>query len=362
METSAFDDLGRSVGRWRSRRSVVKIAGTGALAAVFGFLQEPTPTDAKQRRVRSEHNIRGKKAIMCVDGKTVKVPKKKRKKYLNQGASRGTCKSCTPVCTPGVCGDDGCGGICGCVDGTICVSGACEACDIACTDDAPACGKDLNSVVARGGRIVICPGIYMGPFQLSQDVELIGSGSGDNPDTSTILIGAERAGAVISVKNVATATLASLRITGGNGTGQESGGIHVNNTEASVTLDNCALVGNTGYYGGGASVYKGILTISNSNISGNSAYAGGGIATDGTLAVETTTITNNTASTLGGGVFVNGGTTSLGSGVTITGNTSNGGAGTGGGIYKFTAGSTINNSATVTDNTPENCSGYSFTC
>lgn len=59
---------------------------------------------------------------------------------------------------------------------------------------------------------------------------------------------------------------------------------------------------------------------------------------------------------------MNSGTSNLGAGVTITDNTSNGGANTGGGIFKFSAGATINNSATVTNNTPDNCSGNGFTC
>src|SRR5690606_25775599 len=99
---------------------------------------------------------------------------------------------------------------------------------------------------------------------------------------------------------------------------------------ASVTIDRCALVGNTGSYGGGASVYKGELTFIGSEISGNTADSGGGIATDDLLTIASTRVTGNTAKTRGGGIFVNGGTTNLGSGVTISGNTSEGEAGTGG--------------------------------
>lgn len=358
-------DIAQSVSEWSTRRNVVKAAGVGTLAALLGASLDATGADAKRRRIKGEHNIRGNKAIMCIDGKTRRVPKKKRKKYLKQGASRGKCPgACTPVCTPGICGDDGCGGTCGCVDGTICVSGTCENCDVACTSgDAAICGEELNAAIAGGGTVRVCPGEYEGQFALTKDVEIIGAGSGDNLATSTILVGVDGLGSVVPVTTAVTSRLASLRVTGGNGTSSNSGGVYVNNAGADVTIEDSALVGNTGNYGGGASVYSGELTITGCEISGNTASgSGGGLATAATSTIESTSITNNTAALSGGGVFVNSGTSNLGSGVTITENTSNGGAGTGGGIYKFTAGATINNSATVTNNDPDNCAGNGYSC
>jgi hypothetical protein len=46
--------------------------------------------------------------------------------------------------------------------------------------------------------------------------------------------------------------------------------------------------------------------------------------------------------------------------VTISNNTSTGGTGIGGGVYKYTSGSTITNSVKVTSNTPDNCAGDGF--
>lgn len=364
MESSSFDVRTRVFSEWQTRRRLVTVAGAGALAAMLGFSLALDGGDAKRRRVKGEHNIRGNKAIMCIDGKTRRVPKKKRKKYLKKGASRGKCPgTCTPVCTPGICGDDGCGGTCGCVDGTICVSGTCEPCDIACTSgDSAACGKALAGAIADGGAIRVCPGEYSGPFPLTQDAEIIGAGSGDDPATSTILVGVEGLGSVVPVPRgvPVIARLASLRVTGGNVSSTDknnSGGVYINNTSADVTIEDCALVGNTGNYGGGVSVFNGALTISGSDISHNTAAHGGAIATASLSTIESTTITKNTATSDGGGIFVNSGTSNLGAGVTITENTSNGGANTGGGIYKYTNASVINNAATVTNNTPDNCAG-----
>ncbi|MEZ4561396.1 MAG: hypothetical protein R2853_01495 [Thermomicrobiales bacterium] len=301
-----------------------------------GVSLTPAGAGARRRRVMGEHNIRGARAIMCIKGKTRRAPKKKRKKYLQQGATRGKCpRTCTPVCTPGICGDDSCGGTCGCTDRTICVCGACEVCDIACTSgDSVACGEALYVAIASGGTILVCPGEYEGQFPLTEDVEIIGAGSGDNPATSTILVGADGLGSVVPVTIAVTARLASLRVTGGNGSLSNSGGVNINNAGADVSIEDCALVGNRGNYGGGVSVYRGAPAITGSDFSHNTAAHGGGIATATLSTIESTTITN----------------------------TALGGAGTGGGIYQFSAGATINNAATVTNNNPDNCAGNSLIC
>jgi hypothetical protein len=364
VEKPVFRAITQSVSEWSTRRSLLKAAGVSTLAAILGAALDPTGTAAKRRRVHGEHNIRGNKAIMCIDGKTVRVAKKKRKKHLKRGATRGKCNSCTPVCTPGICGDDGCGGTCGCVDGTLCVSGTCEACDVACASgDSAACGETLNKAIAQGGTVHVCPGRYSGPFPLTTSVEIIGAGSGDDPATGTILLGAAGQGSVVPVTTASvTARLASLRVTGGNGTSNNSGGVYISHMTANVTIEDCALVENTGSYGGGVSVYYGTLTVRGSDISYNTATHGGGVATATLSTFESTTITYNTASSEGGGIFVNSGTINLDSSVTVTNNTSNGRAGTGGGIYKYSSPAVINGAAVVTNNTPDNCAGNGYTC
>jgi len=56
---------------------------------------------------------------------------------------------CTPTCEAGACGDDGCGGVCPCVDGQTCVDSLC--CTPSC--DGKACGDD-----GCGGNCGYCPG------------------------------------------------------------------------------------------------------------------------------------------------------------------------------------------------------------
>ena len=277
----------------------------------------------------------------------------------NCGACGNVCGTGN-VCVHGACTKVACGGegqaCCtdqSCNEGLSCDGKTCVACDVACASgDRVACGAALNQALGAGGKIRVCPGEYEGPFPLTAN----------KPAVDTILVGKAGLGSVVPVTSAITAVLDSLRITGGNGASSNSGGVYVNNAGADVTINGCALVGNTGNYGGGASVYSGELTITDSEISDNTATSGGGIATATQSTIKSTRITGNTASNSGGGVFVNSGTSTLGADVTIAENTSNGGAGTGGGIYKFTAGSTINNSASVTNNAPDNCAGNGFTC
>jgi hypothetical protein len=384
MDGECFDRIARLLGEGTSRRAgigaalggVLGLAGRGTMArrkvkpeGVCGFGKDARCTKGTDcctgvcniKVGRCRCSKRGQSCVKdanCCDGK---------KQGLACQGTKGN-KTCQPKQV--ACGGEGqacCTGP-SCNEGLSCEDNSgqktCVACDVFCASgNRVACGAALNQALGNGGTIRVCPGEYEGPFPLTVDVEITGSGSGNDPSVDTILVGGGGLGSVVPVTSATTALLASLRITGGNGSGTNSGGVYVNNAAANVTIDGCALVGNAGFYGGGASVYSGALTIIDSEVSGNSAGgSGGGVATATTSTIESTSITGNTAALSGGGVFVNSGTATLGSGVSITGNASNGGAGTGGGIYKFTAGATINNSATVTNNTPDDCAGNGFTC
>lgn len=365
MERNRFNELTKIIGVLTRRRSVVRVLGAAAAAPLLSLLGVPLDDAAantagripKPRKPKKKPPVRKKrvrlneKRTFCLNGRTVQSKLKRRiRRWERQGATRGKCSG-GPACRPR------------CPEGAVCVGTTCVACDVSCPSRDPVtCGEALRLALGNGGTIRVCPGEYEGPFPLTVDVELIGSGSGTNPAANTILSGVDGLGSVVPVTTAVTARLASLRITGGNGSSSNSGGVYVNNAGADVTIAGCALVGNVGSYGGGASVYNGELTITGSEISANTAINGGGIATATLSTIESTRITRNTATSAGGGIFLNSGTSNLGSGVTITGNTSNGGAGTGGGIYKYTSGSTINNSATVTNNTPDNCAGNGLTC
>jgi hypothetical protein len=140
-------------------------------------------------------------------------------------------------------------------------------------------------------------------------------------------------GSVLSIGSGATISLSGLTLTGGSGKG---GGIYISGGSV-VTLNYVAVSGNTAppgsvggggiwndgtlilnsstvsansalkdQYGGGAGggIYNtGVLKVNNSTISGNSASDGAGIANAGKLALNNSTITANAAQLAAGGIM-----------------------------------------------------------
>jgi predicted outer membrane repeat protein len=162
-------------------------------------------------------------------------------------------------------------------------------------------------------------------------------------------------------------------------------GCGIFNDQATVTVSNCAVHGNTArdggagisyagpttiinssvtdnvvlYSGSGAGIYGGgSLTITNSRISSNVAgkqiFYGGGIAAAGTVTITSSTISGNSVSTGGGGIYASGTLTIIDS--TISGNSAGGNdfypqSGAGGGIAAPVVGTTvIVSNSTISDN------------
>jgi len=107
-------------------------------------------------------------------------------------------------------------------------------------------------------------------------------------------------------------------------------------------------------YGGGI-CDSSTLTLSGSSVYGNTAGFGAGLYdNDGTDSVIRSTVTRNTASDQGGGIYnVNGGTMAL-TRSAVEGNTADGGPGSGGGVYKASGTVTLDRSG-VRKNNPDNC-------
>ncbi|MFT4037158.1 MAG: hypothetical protein QM692_03180 [Thermomicrobiales bacterium] len=357
MDSASFDSLTRMVSHALTRRRLGRLVGAGAVASVVVPVLERSPEASAKKRVRGEHNVRGNKAIMCVNGVTTRVPKKKRKKYLKQGATRGECSTpnptCIPTCPAGSCNiSDGCGGTCpGCAAGSICVGGVCTECTISCNGGG--CGESLQQALSGGGTVYICPGEYIGHYNLSANVMAYGAGDGDDPAVDTILTALSKT-PVISVLAEITATVSSLRIRGGFGP-NGGGGVYVNSGSANVTVQDAAIVGNYASYGGGVYLANGQMAITRCEVTGNTAQSGGGgLCSDRTMTVTDTVISGNTSTNRGGGVYTdsNSAVVNLAPSVTVTGNTATNGGG--GGLYQNDG--LINlNGATVTSNNPDNC-------
>jgi hypothetical protein len=106
---------------------------------------------------------------------------------------------------------------------------------------------------------------------------------------------------------------------------------------------------------GGGICDSSTLTLSGSSVYGNTAGFGAGLYdNDGTESVIRSTVTRNTASDQGGGIYnVNGGTMAL-TRSAVEGNTADGGPGSGGGIHNASGTVTLDRSW-ARKNNPDNC-------
>jgi len=122
------------------------------------------------------------------------------------------------------------------------------------------------------------------------------------PGAQVITITGGGATRVLQVDAGVTATVSGLTITGGSG--ESGGGI---NDAGTLSLDASAISGNTASKGGGGiNVANGAsLSLINSTISNNLANFGGGISDQGTLNASNSTIAGNAAQT-GAGIYDSG--------------------------------------------------------
>ncbi|MEM8642643.1 MAG: DUF4347 domain-containing protein [Cyanobacteria bacterium P01_G01_bin.54] len=128
-----------------------------------------------------------------------------------------------------------------------------------------------------------------------------------------------------------------------NSSGDLGGGVYATGT---TTLTNSTIAGNTSNNKGGGIYFRNHLTVENSTISGNVSNRGGGIYSrgGGTVTLTNTTLSGNSSSDRGGGIFLrgrSGGTTSMFNS-TIANNTA---SLDGGGIFRN--GGTVNLTNTI---------------
>lgn len=119
-------------------------------------------------------------------------------------------------------------------------------------------------------------------------------------ENSTLSGNSAASGGAILTFGVAELLNSTLR---GNHASVEGGGIAVELTGTSTTLDHSTVAGNTAPFGGG--IFSAVLiTLTETTVSGNTASGdGGGIVNEGTLVFLNSRITGNTAGGNGGGLL-----------------------------------------------------------
>lgn len=123
MDNTQFDELAARLAARLNRRSGLGLLA-GASLPLVGLV---AATDAKKK----------KKITLCVNGKTVQAPKKKAKKLLQQGATKGACRNTTKPPANCQSGQKPCGNGCipqgdcclntDCSSGSECSNGQCVA-------------------------------------------------------------------------------------------------------------------------------------------------------------------------------------------------------------------------------------------
>lgn len=148
----------------------------------------------------------------------------------------------------------------------------------------------------------------------------------------TVRDGADNYGAGIQVAGGAVLTLTDVQLRG-NSAGIAGGGLYTS-TASTITLNRTQVVGNSaGSYGGGAYVYRATVNLVDTTVDLNTAGNwGGGLYQDrGDMTLTRVTVSNNTAGKDGAGVYVGGqGATTAIANSTVSGNSA---TNLGGGIY-----------------------------
>ena len=204
----------------------------------------------------------------------------------------------------------------------------------ACTSDSPCALSEALSSATSGGTVDLAAGTYQPAggtsFTIATSLIL-------EPTTPGSAVTLEGSGAsVLAVSSSVTATVSGVSIEGGSAA-TDGGGI---TNAGSLTVEDSTISTNTATDGGGGGVSNsGTLSVVDSTISANTATnGGGGVSNSGTLSVEDSTISANSAG--GGGGIDNQGTATV-EAATITGNfvTTGGDDDSGGGINTSSASS-----------------------
>jgi hypothetical protein len=360
MDARHFDVVVRALSMSGSRRRLAALFMTVPVAGGLRDLLAPAQTAAKRH-------------------------KKKKKKPT---------PTPTPACKPDPVAQI-CAGRCGVVSNNcqqLVDCGSC-ICDVRCNDTPTACGAALQATIdaaAEGDTLIICQGTYRGGFRISRSLTLIGAGQGEDPARNTILDGNNSQQVLNIPGNTGTVTLKRLTITRGAVGAGDGGGILHKGTR--LIMRDCTVAGNHGRNGAGVVHQSGTLEMTRCTVRDNvapttaiAAATGGGLfiagqatLTDcliannesansaGGLYVVTaepvilagTTVVRDNKAMLGGGIFADNASLTIGVGCRVTGNTAD--PGDGGGIFRNGGMVTLEGpspSPIVVDNCHENCSG-----
>jgi len=211
-----------------------------------------------------------------------------------------------------------------------------------CTSPTTACKTIAHAIEAAvsGDSILVAPATYTENLSISKNLRILGSGA-----TTTIIDGG--GARVVTIQPSAHVTLTDMTIRNGVSK-SDSGSGGVANFNGVLTLTRIVVTGNSGLLAGGLE-NEGSLTINSSTISGNTVTrikcvffcfqpGGGGIRNLGALTIHNSIISGNSEEVTPGGGILNG----YGGRVTISRSTISGDSGDG--IFNLEGPATISQS------------------
>jgi nitrous oxidase accessory protein NosD len=147
---------------------------------------------------------------------------------------------------------------------------------------------------AAPGATLVVTGTCSGNFTVDETLTLLGRG--------TAVLNGEHGGSTLTVASGATVRGAGLTFTDGSAPGIGDGG-GINNSGTLSLEDSLVTNNSAGSYGGG--IYNsGALTLKGTTVNGNSSMVfGGGIYNNGAMTLQDSSVSDNSAELAGGGIF-----------------------------------------------------------
>lgn len=207
------------------------------------------------------------------------------------------------------------------VDGTTCtLNDAITAANTDASSGGCAAGSGADTITLQGN--VTLDDTTGALPDITSDITIEGAGFTIERDS-----GASSSFRIFNVGSGSNLTLNSATISGGAIPTNHGGGIR--NYNGTVTLNNSTVSGNSAIYGGGIWALYGTTTLNNSTVSGNSSGYGGGIDSYGSaMTLNNSTVSGNTATSFGGGIRAQVAASSLIlNNSTVSGNSANFGGG-----------------------------------
>jgi CSLREA domain-containing protein len=174
---------------------------------------------------------------------------------------------------------------------------------------------DGNTAANFGGGILTAQEsqLTITDSTVSNNTATAGSGGGIEMSRGTLTVlnseingndAGDDGGAINSFDGIFTTTLTNVTMSGNTAVNQ-GGAIYAGVTSSTLAIHRSTLSGNTAGFGGALYVRISSATIANSTISTNTAQYGGGIYSgeNGTTTLINSTVANNTATTLGAGIY-----------------------------------------------------------